>query len=535
MKKVRFLSTFVIAVLMIQMFTFSPSTARMEPMPDKNETYQDYISFLENKSANIDIKVIGNVEISNEVQISIPDNDKIKAELQNMITEKEAIEAANIISPKSGGAEYKSINKKISQESMNSTEKQSEYKLKRDEIIEKNSKSVVLNVENIKKTEKTKVLNSTKEKLNKDQLLSVFIANDQINDFFSDQNTVKKLLNKGYTIFFEVNNNKEMDEVYHAYGLIDTMEENYQMEFEDKEQRPIAAYMVKNKIGEYGTGSIYTDGSKSTKYMLLQSFKIRNYYFCDFKNFESLDDELNKNQFSVSANNPPEDSVGENWSFIKWTEKTFYGNTNSSDTPTGSILFRCSYYNYNKRVLSPGSMTSYDRYFAVLSTMIVDPNDLSNHRFNYVNYLEFSLNLNIYTSIIKLYEVQPKNRPEDYTVSFGVGANLDNTGKGALSISWSTSHNYSDLSITDYSSYTSNKAKIRYDYNKEWNWLDGYVETTYAKNPSTQKAVVVGRLPTNITAIALVPTIEGSVSGLGHMETIESDQKKTYIPFPNIK
>jgi len=320
----------------------------------------------------------------------------------------------------------------------------------------------------------------TAPKSGKGNLKSIIISNDEAKDFsnFEGKEKIEDALEQGYFAVFMADDLKTMDVIWGKYFNSEMTTKSD----DNDENIPYACYIVKNKIGEYFTGTFFTNAdalqSEKDETILYHLWCLKDIYNYT-KNTEELKKELDQKAqdagaFTVSANVNDGElfSIGTSWRSI-CNGAGWHQNVYGSDPSFWEWI--------NFFYLVNGE--SGNHYYAWAIEYWANPKWNAANGIT-TNYIDYQSDAAKYMSQGKLRNYFPKTTPQNGSYTFSFGASLSSTNTTTANIGYSRSVSTIDLEIKDTTDV--NYGKIRFNYKTVLGFY-----TNYAKNTSSNGAIFI--------------------------------------------
>lgn len=347
---------------------------------------------------------------------------------------------------------------------------------------------------NINGLEKKATINdlSLIPKTGKEQTKAIIVAQDEVMNFFTNEEIVDKALDNGYAIYFECDNQQLKDKVYHKMGIIEMLPTNEDYEalaegnaeqIQDQLERgvftqedldnsnfqSVASYIIRNMSGEYLTGTVSSNSEKNKYNDLLQDIiKTRKYY--TYYEDPSSVDKMDSVILQANAEEmfyPSKDNAAWNFSYYNERQEIYcWYDFEGNNWGVFTSFLTCGWLK-----------NDYDGkyYFLTFSRMNSHPTYGGNF-FNKSVYYEVLVNQ--HNSHIQLEDFGPTSTPSSSSVSITVGADLSANGVGAsVSFSFPISDGVT-ISSPNNAGLDTGIATSDFEYLKDFNWggIPGYAK-----------------------------------------------------------
>ena len=472
---------FGISVTTLSIMNSSLTALAMEPFEAEEETREEIQEYIKENKNKIDIRVVGNIDVGEYIINNVfEQSDETGGEVTAMSLDANS------------DAQFVGTDVKIITESVE--------------------------IPNVKKYSAEQIDSiSTFKKNNVEQTKVFIVSSDSLQTFFSDDNMefVNKILDDGYSIYFQHNTIQEREAIYHKLGIIDVYledEENdvstkstttmttaeYTVDSETNTEKQVgeemvqstdetivASYVIRNMSGGYFTGSVVSLRDRSeidNSEIVLDAVRTRKYY--TYYNEQNLvNEDVLKTSGGLTADAatlPTEDGTA--WKYVKYSDRKHYElwvvGALAGDILAGEFTTFTSYaYTLND--------LDNKYYFLVFSEMNIYPNNDAN--FISKN-IEFSVDSTRSDTVCR--EFGPRIEPQTNELTFSLGAGITNKGlSGNVSISYTVQMN--DLEISNKNA-TTYKGCTDFIYKKNL----VYYPTNYAKDNTQQIAYTIHRSET---------------------------------------
>lgn len=470
---------FGISVTTLSIMNSSLTALAMEPFEAEEETREEIQEYIKENKNKIDIRVVGNIDVGEYIINNVfEQSDETGGEVTAMSLDANS------------DAQFVGTDVKIITESVE--------------------------IPNVKKYSAEQIDSiSTFKKNNVEQTKVFIVSSDSLQTFFSDDNMefVNKILDDGYSIYFQHNTIQEREAIYHKLGIIDVYledEENdvstkstttmttaeYTVDSETNTEKQVgeemvqstdetivASYVIRNMSGGYFTGSVVSLRDRSeidNSEIVLDAVRTRKYY--TYYNEQNLvNEDVLKTSGGLTAEAatlPTEDGTA--WKYVKYADRIhteFWNSGLFGDILAGEFT-RFTSYAY--------TLNDLDRkyYFLVFSDMYIYPN-------NDNGYLSRSIEFSVDStkSDIVCREFGPRIEPQTNELTFSLGAGISNQGlSGNVGISYTVQMNDLEISNQEATTY---KGYTKFLYNHAL-----WYPTNYAKDNTQQIAYTIHRSET---------------------------------------
>lgn len=467
MKRISIIMT-AILILSIIGYVPLPNALAMEEFNYQSESLEDVIHFAENHKSNIDIKVIGSLNVDTTLNIQyIDDSQATSASSRQAL----ALQSENAVSADKQVIDIKDADPVQLKQAIDQS------------MISKEIPDIP-----VSKVDSLSIHNFPK-KTNKDDAKALIISNEMIPSVFFDENisNIKDVMEQGYAVYFEIYSMSERDQVYKQLGLFDVVNT-----YEEDDVKPYAAYVIRNKTGGYYTGALLSNSREDfLEDIIVDIIKTRNYYTSYNESNYVKEESSGGFLWNASADMVSPSSA--------WTQ-TLYEDRTSGNYKYGSSIIHSvtNYTTYGYTTHDVGSL----HYYCVYSRMFVEPNTSGNYKSNYSKELLFRVKANGYQSSNVVTDYGPKEQPSTNTLGFNLGGGISKNGiSGNIGFSYSVTR--SDLKISNSeASMTNNIASTTFTYTKIL-WASSYL-----KNQSEQQAGAIIRDNSKRGYLTIAPDIQ---------------------------
>ena len=438
---------FGISVTTLSIMNSSFTALAMEPFEAEEETREEIQEYIKENKNKIDIRVVGNIDVGEYIINNVfEQSDETGGEVTAMSLDANS-------DAQSVGTDVKIITESVE-------------------------------IPNVKKYSAEQIDSiSTFKKNNVEQTKVFIVSSDSLQTFFSDDNMefVNKILDDGYSIYFQHNTIQEREAIYHKLGIIDVYledEENdvstkstttmttaeYTVDSETNTEKQVgeemvqstdetivASYVIRNMSGGYFTGSVVSLRDRSeidNSEIVLDAVRTRKYY--TYYNEQNLvNEDVLKTSGGLTAEAatlPTEDGTA--WKYVKYADRRHYGLW-LNDVVAGEFTTFTSYaYTLND--------LDNKYYFLVFSEMNIYPNNDVGYLGYSTRSIEFSVDSQNSNVICR--EFGPRIEPQTNELTFSLGAGISNQGlSGNVGISYTVQMNDLEISnqeATTYKGYT---------------------------------------------------------------------------------
>ena len=410
---------FGISVTTLSIMNSSLTALAMEPFEAEEETREEIQEYIKENKNKIDIRVVGNIDVGEYIINNVfEQSDETGGEVTAMSLDANS-------DAQSVGTDVKIITESVE-------------------------------IPNVKKYSAEQIDSiSTFKKNNVEQTKVFIVSSDSLQTFFSDDNMefVNKILDDGYSIYFQHNTIQEREAIYHKLGIIDVYledEENdvstkstttmttaeYTVDSETNTEKQVgeemvqstdetivASYVIRNMSGGYFTGSVVSLRDRSeidNSEIVLDAVRTRKYY--TYYNEQNLvNEDVLKTSGGLTADaatTPPTTNTA--WVYVKYSDRNHYEFWHDQEGILAGELTAFTSYAYTFNDLDG------KYHFLVISEMNIYPNTDSKHTSRNIMFGVESENSNI---VIR--EYGPRVQPSSNKFSFSVGPNISSNGVSA--------------------------------------------------------------------------------------------------------
>ena len=464
-----------ISVTTISIMNSGITALAMEPFESEEETREEVQEYIKENKNKIDIRVVGNIDVGEYIINNVfEQSDEIGGEVTAMSLDANS-------DAQSVGTDAKITTKSVE-------------------------------IPNVKKYSAEQIDSISTFKKNNIEQTKVFIVSaDSLQTFFSDDNMefVNKILDDGYSIYFQHNTVQEREAIYHKLGIIDIYLEDeeydvptqstttmttaeYTVDSENNTEKQVgeemvqstdetivASYVIRNMSGGYFTGSVVSLRDRSeidNSEIVLDAVRTRKYY--TYYNEQNL---VNEDVLKTSggltaeaATRPPIANTA--WVYVKFADRNHYEFWHDQEGILAGEVTAFTSYAYTFNDLDG------KYHFLVFSEMDVYPNTDSGHTSRNLEFAVGSEN-----SDIVIRDYGPRVQPNSGTLTFTIGADISTSGVSAgFDISYAVEKK--DLEI-DNKEATPYKGYVNFYYTLPWHWGT----TDYANDNTRQVAYTIHR------------------------------------------